>query len=201
MEITLNLWKCVFPLVIAFPEEMKPSLICAQLYRWLHFLSWCVCVCLSDSFTFHLCGFNCWYSSTNRSAVLFKTCLNEALMVTLCRSVDASFFFRPQTSHQEAQYLFERPFLEAFCLQTVLGHQSLPVCGAAVLMISCYKCIHCITILNPINSCKLINLDECVHFDSPIFFYICQIIQFCSPDNEYFPSGLFPVQSAVWNVS
>lgn len=49
MEIALNLWKCVFPLVIAFPEEMKPSLICAQLYRWLDFLSARACVCLIPS--------------------------------------------------------------------------------------------------------------------------------------------------------
>lgn len=58
MEIALNLWKCVSPLVIAFPEEIKPSLICARLYRRLHFISLCgVCVFVGFVHIF-MCGLN-----------------------------------------------------------------------------------------------------------------------------------------------
>lgn len=136
--------------------------------------------------------FNCWYSSTNRSVVLFvKT--SDLLM-------HLSFFFVLKLPIKRPS-IFERPFLtEAFCRQTALGHQSLPVCGTAVLIISCYKCINCIRIFNQVNSGKLINLGERAHFDSPPF-YVCQIIKFCSPDSEYVSSGMLTVQSAVWNIS
>lgn len=81
-----------------------------------------------------------------------------------------SFFFFVLKLPIKRPSIFSRLFVGGVLLSNSFGapiHTSLWNCG---LILSCYNCIHCIKILNPINLCKLINLHERFHFDGPIFF-------------------------------